>query len=146
MSAQPDLVSLYSTALLELASRLPETGPAAELGTDAKRGYARSPQCGSSVEVHVTMNDDRLQDFSHTVRACALGQASASAVAQAAKGASLAQITAARQQLEVMLTQDGPTPDAPFEKLELLRAARDFKNRHASILLYLKALEEAMRA
>ncbi|MEN8708657.1 MAG: iron-sulfur cluster assembly scaffold protein [Paracoccaceae bacterium] len=145
MSAQPDLVSLYSAALLELASSLPETRPAQSLGAAARRGYARSPQCGSSVELHVVMDDDGIAELSHTVRACALGQAAASAVAQAAVGADLPQITLARTQLEAMLTQDGPTPQAPFEKLELLRAAREFKNRHASILLYLKALETAMQ-
>ena len=29
----------------------------------------------------------------------------------------------------------GPVPDAPFDELEVLRPARDYKNRHASILL-----------
>lgn len=143
MAAQPDLVSLYSATLLSLASELP-TGDA--VSGDAREGYARSPQCGSSVRVAVDTSDGVISALSHTVRACALGQASASAVAQAAKGATPAQIRQARQELEAMLTQDGPTPSAPFEKLEALRAARDFKNRHASILLYLKALDEALTA
>jgi NifU-like protein involved in Fe-S cluster formation len=34
-------------------------------------------------------------------------------------------------------------PDAPFDGLEVLIPARDFKNRHASILLALDATAEA---
>ena len=34
-----------------------------------------------------------------------------------------------------MLTQDGPTPPAPFDALEVLRPAASYKNRHPSILL-----------
>jgi len=50
----------------------------------------------------------------------------------------------ARDQLKAMLKQDGPAPDAPFEGLEVLRPAREYKNRHASILLALEATAEAM--
>ena len=38
-----------------------------------------------------------------------------------------------------------PTPDAPFDGLEVLLPAKDFKNRHASILLALEAASEAMQ-
>jgi len=43
-----------------------------------------------------------------------------------------------------MLKSEGPTPPAPFDGLEVLRPARDYKNRHASILLTLEATVEAM--
>jgi NifU-like protein involved in Fe-S cluster formation len=43
-----------------------------------------------------------------------------------------------------MLKQDGPTPPAPFDGLEVLRPARDYKNRHASIMLALDAAVEAV--
>ncbi len=41
--------------------------------------------------------------------------------------------------LVAMLKQDGPIPSAPFQELEVLLPAKDFKNRHASILLSLDA-------
>ena len=44
-----------------------------------------------------------------------------------------------------MLKSDAPTPPAPFDGLEVLRPARDYKNRHASIMLTLEALAEAMQ-
>jgi len=43
-----------------------------------------------------------------------------------------------------MLKNDGPTPDAPFDGFEVLRPAREYKNRHASILLSVEATAEAM--
>jgi NifU-like protein involved in Fe-S cluster formation len=46
-----------------------------------------------------------------------------------------------------MLKSDGPAPSAPFEDLEVLAPAKDYKNRHASILLAwdatLAALDDA---
>mgnify|MGYP004166436765 CR=1 FL=1 len=49
-----------------------------------------------------------------------------------------------RDALREMLKSDGPTPPAPFDGLEVLRPARDYKNLHASILLTLEAATEAM--
>ena len=49
----------------------------------------------------------------------------------------------ARDALKAMLKSGGPTPPAPFDGLEVLRPAADYKNRHASILLSLDAAAEA---
>jgi NifU-like protein involved in Fe-S cluster formation len=48
-------------------------------------------------------------------------------------------IVRARDQLRAMLKSDGPVPDAPFDGFDVLLPARDYKNRHASILLALDA-------
>ena len=49
-----------------------------------------------------------------------------------------------------MLKSDGPVPAAPFDGLEVLQPAKDYENRHASILLAfdatLAALAEAQKA
>ena len=42
-----------------------------------------------------------------------------------------------------MLKDNGPVPDAPFEGYEVLEPARNYKNRHASIMLTLDATLEA---
>ena len=54
------------------------------------------------------------------------------------------EIQTARDQLHAMLKADGPVPDAPFDGLEALMPARDYKNRHASILLAWDATLAAM--
>ena len=49
-----------------------------------------------------------------------------------------------------MLKSGGPPPGPPFEALEALLPARDYSNRHASILLAwdatLAAFDEALEA
>ena len=78
------------------------------------------------------------------MKACALGQAAAAVVGASAIGRTREQIETARDQLKAMLKSGGPVPDAPFDGLDVLLPARDYKNRHASILLSLEATAEAM--
>jgi NifU-like protein involved in Fe-S cluster formation len=42
------------------------------------------------------------------------------------------------------MLKGGPVPAEPFDGYEVLLPARDYKNRHASILLAIEALAEAM--
>jgi NifU-like protein involved in Fe-S cluster formation len=42
-----------------------------------------------------------------------------------------------------MLKEGGPVPAAPFDGFEVLIPARDYRNRHASILLAIEAAAEA---
>ena len=44
-----------------------------------------------------------------------------------------------------MLTAGAPAPSGAFEGLEVLMPAKDFKNRHASIMLSMDATLEAMK-
>ena len=141
--ADTDLMQLYSRRILALTTEIPHQG---RLPAPQGSAMVRSPQCGSSVTVDVVMADGRVAQFAQAVRACALGQASASVLGQAAIGRSADQIRAARDQLARMLTQGGPPPSAPFADLEALAPARDYANRHASILLAWDALLQAMTA
>ena len=59
-------------------------------------------------------------------------------------GRDLAELTKARDELRAMLKDDGPVPEAPFDGFEVLMPARDYKNRHASILLSIEATCEAV--
>ncbi|PRX30549.1 NifU homolog involved in Fe-S cluster formation [Meinhardsimonia xiamenensis] len=137
-----DLIKLYSGRILELAASIPHTERLKAPQASVKR---RSPLCGSTITVDVVLDDQgRIAEFGQDVKACALGQAAASIVGANAIGRTRAEIERARDQLRAMLKEDGPTPDAPFEELEVLRPARDFRNRHASIMLALEATAEAM--
>lgn len=143
MSGETDLIKLYSGRILALAAEIPHTE---RLNTPQATVKKRAPLCGSTVTVDVALDDSgRLAAFGQDVKACALGQAAASVVGSNAIGRSLAEIEAARDALRAMLKEDGPTPPAPFADLEVLRPAREFANRHASILLALEATAEAMR-
>jgi NifU-like protein involved in Fe-S cluster formation len=141
MPADSDLIKLYSARILALAADIPHLTRLSAPDATVKR---RSPLCGSTVTVDVTVADGTITGFGQDVKACALGQAAAAVVGGAVIGATRAQIETARDQLKAMLKEDGPVPDAPFDGLEVLIPARDFKNRHASILLALEATAEAM--
>lgn len=136
-----DLVKLYSARLLALAADIPLTGRLAAPEASVMR---RSPLCGSQVTVDVVTSEGRIADFRQDVRACALGQAAASVVGQVILERTPDEVRRARDELRAMLSAGGPVPAAPFEGLEALLAARDFPNRHASILLSLEATVAAL--
>jgi NifU-like protein involved in Fe-S cluster formation len=138
-----DLVKLYSGRILELAADIPHLGRLPAPEGSAKK---RSPLCGSTVTVDLTLDGDRIASFGQDVKACALGQASASVTARAIIGRTRDQVAQARGELEAMLKRGGPIPAAPFDGLEVLLPARDYANRHASILLSLDATLAAMDA
>ncbi len=134
-----DMMQLYSKRILALAADIPHLGKLENADGSAMK---RSPQCGSTVTAHVRMDGDRIADFGQEVRACALGQASAGVLGQAVIGATRADLARGAAQLTAMLKDGGPVPDAPWQGLEVLIPARDYPNRHASIMLsWLAALE-----
>lgn len=141
MSGETDLIKLYSARILSLAADIPHLDRLTDPDATVKR---RSPLCGSTITVDIKVQDGKITEFGQDVKACALGQAAAAVVGSAVIGATRAQIETARDQLRAMLKQEGPVPDAPFDGLEVLIPARDYKNRHASILLALEATTEAM--
>ena len=136
-----DLIKLYSGRILELAADIPL---AERLSAPQASVKKRSPLCGSTVTVDVSVENGRIVAFGQDVKACALGQASASVLASNVIGRSGAEIELARDQLFAMLKQNGPVPTPPFGDFEVLLPAREFKNRHASIMLALEATAEAV--
>ena len=138
-----DLLKLYSGQILALAADIPHLGRLAAPQATVRK---RSPLCGSTVTVDVVVRDGRVAEFAQDVKACALGQASAAVLGGVVIGRSLAELTAARDAVAAMLKANGDAPAPPFDAYRVLTPARDYKNRHASILLPLEALCEAMAA
>lgn len=139
--AETDLKKLYAGRILELAADIPLSERLDHPQASVKK---RSPLCGSTVTIDLSVTDGRISDFGQDVKACALGQASASVLGAVAIGRTLAEVETARDQLRAMLTENGPVPDAPFDDFAVLEPAHDFKNRHASIMLAIEATAEAM--
>jgi NifU-like protein involved in Fe-S cluster formation len=141
--ADTDLIKLYSARILALAADIPHLG---RLDAPEASATRRSPVCGSTVTVDVVTRDGRIVDFAQDVKACALGQAAAAVVGAHVIGRTRGEVEAARDALEAMLKHGGAAPAEPFDGLEVLLPARDFPNRHRSILLSLEATAEAMAA
>lgn len=134
--------ALYSSGILRLAAEIPHIGR-----LDRADGSARrvSRLCGSAVEVDVRLDRDVVSDIGLEVKACALGQASASVLGANAIGASIAEIREARDALAAML-KGAPAPHGRFAGLAALESARDYPARHASIRLAFEAAVDACEA
>lgn len=140
MSETADLIKLYSGRILALAADIPHLG---RLDSPQASVRKRSPLCGSTVTVDLDLEAGRVSRFAQDVKACALGQAAAAVVGGAVLGRSPVELAQAATALEAMLTEAGPVPAAPFDGFEALLPAREFRNRHASILLAIRAAAEA---
>ena len=142
VSETSDLIKLYSARILALAADIPHLG---RLDAPQATVRKRSPLCGSTVTVDLDMEGGRVARFGQDVKACALGQAAAAVLGGAVIGRTPEELAHAARQLEAMLKAGGPVPDAPFEGFEALLPAREFRNRHNSILLAAQAAAEAAR-
>ncbi len=141
MTADADLIKLYSQRILALAADMPLADRLEAPQASVKK---RAPICGSTVIVDLDLENGKISRFGQDVKACALGQASAAVMAQNIIGRSRAEVETARDQLRAMLKEAGPLPEAPFEGYEVLEPAREYRNRHASIMLALEATAQAM--
>ena len=89
MSADDEMIKLYSGQILALASDIPHAN---RLQNPDATATKRSPLCGSTVTVDVSLDDGRVAAFAQDVKACALGQSSASVLGAHVIGRSRAEI------------------------------------------------------
>lgn len=136
-----DLNDVYSARLLDLAADIPHSG--AIEAPDA-RASAHSKLCGSTVSVEIQVEDDRIVGFGQTVKACLLGQASASIVGREVIGTPFAEFRQIAAQMRAMLKENGAPPTGRWSDLALLEPVRPYKARHASTLLIFDAVERAI--
>ncbi|MBK8008119.1 MAG: iron-sulfur cluster assembly scaffold protein [Rhizobiales bacterium] len=135
------LNDVYNRRILELAADIPRSG---RLPHPDASATAHSKLCGSTVTIDLAMEGDRITDFAHDVRACALGQASSSIMARHVVGANAAELRTVRDQMYQMLKENGPAPSGKWADLAVLEPVRDYKARHASTLLTFDAVVDAI--
>lgn|SRR3990167_186382 len=138
---------LYHNRILELAAGIPHVGRLA----DAEASVTKvSRVCGSTVNVDLRLDEagERVTVIAVDPKACALGQAATSVLAEHAVGATIAEIVAARDALRAMLKEGGAPPEGRFWELRHLEPVADYPPRHASTLLAFEAavaaIEEAL--
>ncbi|XUY25672.1 iron-sulfur cluster assembly scaffold protein [Agrobacterium sp. rho-8.1] len=128
---------IYNNRILEFAGNIPLTGEMPDADASAQK---HSKLCGSKVKVYVKLGEGVVTDFSHEVRACALGQASSSIMALHVVGATSDEIRTARADMLAMLTAGGEGPGGRFEDMRVLKPVKDYKARHASTMLTFDAI------
>jgi NifU-like protein involved in Fe-S cluster formation len=132
---------IYNRCVLELAGNIPRLGRLAAPDASAK---AHSRLCGSTVIVDLCVQDGRVIDFAHEVKACALGQASSSLMARHVVGSTAGELIALREAMTKMLKANGPPPDGRWADFAVLEPVRSYKARHASTLLTFDAVVDAL--
>ena len=104
------LNDIYNKRIIELAGNIPRLG---RLPDPHASATAHSKLCGSTVKVDLKMDGPVVTDFAHDVKACALGQASSSIMAQHVVGASSGELRAVRETMLRMLKENGAPPTFP---------------------------------
>lgn len=135
------LDDLYNSKLLALCAAIPHVGR-----LDAPQGTAtrHARLCGSVVTVDIVMDSDgKVAEFAQDVKACALGQASAAVLGSGVLGASPDELRIARDGLRALITGQDVSFDPRFADLEVFAAVREYKARHASVMLAFEAVVEA---
>ena len=135
------LSDIYNRRILELAADIPRLGRLESPQASAK---AHSRLCGSTVVVDLSLEDGRVSDFAHDVKACALGQASSSLMARHVIGATPAELRELRATIRHMLKENGPPPSGKWAEFAALEPVRDYRPRHASTLLTFDAVVDAL--
>ncbi|MGE3870901.1 MAG: iron-sulfur cluster assembly scaffold protein [Pseudorhodoplanes sp.] len=135
------LNEVYNRRILELAGNIPRLG---RLAAPDATATAHSKLCGSTVTVDLSMEGDRVTDFAHEVKACALGQASSSIMASHVVGARADELRALRETVRRMLKENGAPPEGDWADIAVLEPVRDYKARHASTLLTFDAVVSAI--
>jgi len=142
LTAPEPISQLYSRKILTYAADIPRLG---RLVAPDASGDAVSRLCGSEVHVEINADGARVTDFAQEVKACALGQTSASIVGRNVIGATRGEIQTAHDEMEAMLKEGAPAPTGRFAELEVLAAVKDYPARHASVLLVFDAILKAFK-
>lgn len=136
-----DLDEIYNTRILELAGAISRTE---RLDHADARATAHSKLCGSTVTIDLALRDGRIIDYGQSVKACLLGQASASVMAREIVGSTPDELRAVARKMRAMLKDGGPPPAGRWADLATLEPVRNYKARHASTLLVFDAVESAL--
>ena len=136
------LNDVYNKRILELAADIPKQGRLSQPDASAT---AHSKLCGSTVTVDLRVQDGKIADFAHDVKACALGQASSSIMARHVVGSTPEEMRSLRDQVRRMLKENGAPPqEGKWADVGVLEPVRDYKARHASTLLTFDAVVDAL--
>jgi NifU-like protein involved in Fe-S cluster formation len=135
------LDKVYNARILELAGNIPRLGRLENPDASAK---GHSKLCGSTITVDLNLRDGKVTDYAHELKACALGQASASIMARNVIGSTPEELRDARDALRKMLKENGPPPAGKWADLAVLEPVRDYKARHGSTMLAFDAVADAV--
>jgi len=132
---------LYTKEIMSFAAHIPSIGV---LKGAQGSGTAHSRLCGSRINVTLNMAGGRVSEFAQEVKACLVGQAASSMIAHNIMGVSRDELLLVREQVRVMLEEEGAPPDGKWGDFALLVPVRKYRSRHSTVLIAFDAVLEAM--
>tara|TARA_B100001996_G_scaffold108076_1_gene81658 strand:- start:3739 stop:4161 length:423 start_codon:yes stop_codon:yes gene_type:complete len=132
---------LYNTNILRLSSDIPRLG---KLDKPDSSSTVVSKLCGSKITVYLNMEDNIINDFSHEIKACSLGRAASSVMARNIIGSVSEELLKIKNDMYNMLNNDGTPPSGKWDDLKYFEPVKNFKGRHASVLLVFDAVENCI--
>ncbi|MBF0374408.1 MAG: iron-sulfur cluster assembly scaffold protein [Alphaproteobacteria bacterium] len=114
---------------------------AGRLDSPTAQGFADNPFCGDRIELDIEVTDGRITALAHRTRGCLLCEAAASAMAQAALGATPAEALAIGENLDALMRGDEAPPS-----LARFAPVAAHRNRHECVTLPFRALTIAVRS
>lgn len=141
-----DIVAFYNRDLIDLAA---QAGDEVALDGATHRGMARSPICGSVVDVALTLDtQNRVTAFGYKLEACALTKSVVAVMKRAIVGATRSEIGQAHTALGLLLEGDAEGasalwPNERWAQMMILAPLKDHQVRHNAMQLPFEAAEKA---
>ena len=110
---------VYNSKILGFAGNIGRIG---RLDVPDASAKAHSKLCGSTILVDLKVEDGKIVDYAHDVKACALGQASSAIVAANIIGATIPEMQQVRLEMQQMLKEGGSPPEGRFTDLKYFAA------------------------
>jgi len=132
---------LYTSEIMSFAANIPYIGT---LPSAQGRGLAHAKLCGSKISVWLNIQNGEVCDFSQQVKACLVGQASASILGHNIIGSTYKEVDELRETVRCMLEEEGEPPVGKWADFALLVPVRNYKSRYSTVLIAFDAVLEAM--
>jgi nitrogen fixation NifU-like protein len=137
-----DVADLYQSLIMERARTPRHAGALTIFDAEAE---GDNPMCGDRVHLWVRRGGDgRIEEVRHATRGCAICQASADLLSDAALGRDTAEIATLRQDFESMVSSGAVPDDAAFNDLRALAGVHEYRSRIRCATLPWQALSAAL--
>ena len=135
------LTDLYQEVILDHSRHPRNFGPAEEANRTAR---GNNPLCGDRVTVHLTVDDDVIEDARFEARGCAISLASASMMTEIIKGKSETEARELFERFQALVTGKAVEDESGLEPLSALSGVKDFPTRIKCATLAWYAMSAAL--
>ena len=138
-----NIQAMYQELILDHYRRPRNKG---EIEGEHKTIAMKNPLCGDEVYLHLSLEDDKVENISFTGRGCSISQAAASMITQAVKGKTADEAEALGVRYREMIMGDATAAqDKSLGQLRALSGVSKFPARVKCALLAWNALEEGLK-